>query len=131
MTAVRGPPSVICPGWQRFLGNWIKLCDRVSDSGPVPLADWRNRQHLSERTMSVTIHEVLADLRAQATSESQKGALFEDLIAKYLRTDPQYAAQFAKVWRWMEWPGRQGKACLLYTSPSPRDRTRSRMPSSA
>ena len=25
------------------------------------------------------------------------------------------------------WPG----ACLLYTSPSPRDRTRSRMPSSA
>ena len=25
----------------------------------------------------------------------------------------------------------QSKACLLYTSPSPRDRTRSRMPSSA
>ena len=25
----------------------------------------------------------------------------------------------------------QGKGCLLYTSPSPRDRTRSRMPSSA
>ena len=27
--------------------------------------------------------------------------------------------------------GSQGKICLLYTSPSPRDRTRSRMPSSA
>ena len=25
----------------------------------------------------------------------------------------------------------KGEACLLYTSPSPRDRTRSRMPSSA
>ena len=25
----------------------------------------------------------------------------------------------------------QAKSCLLYTSPSPRDRTRSRMPSSA
>ena len=25
----------------------------------------------------------------------------------------------------------QNKGCLLYTSPSPRDRTRSRMPSSA
>ena len=25
----------------------------------------------------------------------------------------------------------RGKVCLLYTSPSPRDRTRSRMPSSA
>ena len=28
-------------------------------------------------------------------------------------------------------PGAHWKACLLYTSPSPRDRTRSRMPSSA
>ena len=27
--------------------------------------------------------------------------------------------------------GTQAKFCLLYTSPSPRDRTRSRMPSSA
>ena len=27
--------------------------------------------------------------------------------------------------------GEKGLACLLYTSPSPRDRTRSRMPSSA
>ena len=29
-----------------------------------------------------------------------------------------------KIWQWYE-------SCLLYTSPSPRDRTRSRMPSSA
>ena len=28
-------------------------------------------------------------------------------------------------------PGNAGDTCLLYTSPSPRDRTRSRMPSSA
>ena len=28
-------------------------------------------------------------------------------------------------------PGGHGEGCLLYTSPSPRDRTRSRMPSSA
>ena len=28
-------------------------------------------------------------------------------------------------------PGQVQKDCLLYTSPSPRDRTRSRMPSSA
>ena len=34
--------------------------------------------------------------------------------------------RFAK--RGVAWPG---KDCLLYTSPSPRDRTRSRMPSSA
>ena len=66
--------------------------------------------------MSVTIHEVLADLRVLATSESQKGTLSEDLIAKYLRTDPQYAAQFAKVWRWMEWPGDKDKSTIIYNS---------------
>ena len=33
---------------------------------------------------------------------------------------------------WVLWVhGMTGGACLLYTSPSPRDRTRSRMPSSA
>ena len=32
------------------------------------------------------------------------------------------------VWLELSW---QAEACLLYTSPSPRDRTRSRMPSSA
>ena len=29
------------------------------------------------------------------------------------------------------WYAQKGYTCLLYTSPSPRDRTRSRMPSSA
>ena len=32
---------------------------------------------------------------------------------------------------WCKADGTQQKVCLLYTSPSPRDRTRSRMPSSA
>ena len=31
----------------------------------------------------------------------------------------------------LDWTHDQWKSCLLYTSPSPRDRTRSRMPSSA
>ena len=40
--------------------------------------------------------------------------------AKWSNGDPVTASDF--VWSWI---------CLLYTSPSPRDRTRSRMPSSA
>ena len=32
---------------------------------------------------------------------------------------------------WLKGVGKQVTICLLYTSPSPRDRTRSRMPSSA
>ena len=40
------------------------------------------------------------------------------------------AGQAAKLAEVRQWAG-QARCCLLYTSPSPRDRTRSRMPSSA
>ena len=59
--------------------------------------------------MTATIHTVLDELRQRATSERNKGDLFEDLIAKFLQTDPIYAAQYTKVWRWMEYPNRDGK----------------------
>ena len=50
-------------------------------------------------------------------------------LATWRTTDPDQIARAMRV----DKPARQvdGQACLLYTSPSPRDRTRSRMPSSA
>ena len=42
--------------------------------------------------MSTTIYGVLDELRAQSTSESDKGTKFERLIAEYMRTDPMYRA---------------------------------------
>ena len=33
---------------------------------------------------------------------------FEPLVAKVLRTDPMYRERFDEVWRWSEWPGRDG-----------------------
>ena len=47
----------------------------------------------------------------------------ENLLLNYLSLDYHESLQAAA--------GFQAEACLLYTSPSPRDRTRSRMPSSA
>ena len=47
---------------------------------------------------------------------------FEDWIEKTFQKSPKLFSRFY---------GRQYEDCLLYTSPSPRDRTRSRMPSSA
>ena len=55
---------------------------------------------------------------------SEKSALRVNNPEKLLNNwaaNPQTRAQY----------GAKGKGCLLYTSPSPRDRTRSRMPSSA
>ncbi|WP_144707542.1 DEAD/DEAH box helicase [Dermacoccus nishinomiyaensis] len=60
--------------------------------------------------MSVTVHEVLDDLRAKATSERDKGSRFEQLMAAYLQTDPLFADQFSDVWSWQDWPGRDGKS---------------------
>lgn len=58
--------------------------------------------------MTVTIHEVLGELRAASLDERDKGDKFERLIQAYLRTDPEWAARFSDVWLWTEWPGRDG-----------------------
>ncbi|QIX27219.1 DEAD/DEAH box helicase [Nocardioides sp. JQ2195] len=59
--------------------------------------------------MGSTIYDVLDELRAAATSESDKGTQFEKLVQAYLRTDPVFADQYDEVWMWGEWPGNQGK----------------------
>jgi predicted helicase len=59
--------------------------------------------------VAATIYEVLDELRESSTSEADKGAKLEQLIAAYLQTDPVYAEQFSDVWTWQQWPGRQGK----------------------
>lgn len=56
--------------------------------------------------MSVTSAGALLDrLYFSATSEREKGDLFERLVRRFLLTDPQYAERFDQVWRWSEWPG--------------------------
>ena len=49
-----------------------------------------------------------------------------------LQIDEEYAHKLADDRKWDDVKVlTPGQICLLYTSPSPRDRTRSRMPSSA
>ena len=43
----------------------------------------------------------------------------------------RHAPSHLHIFLELDYPNADDKACLLYTSPSPRDRTRSRMPSSA
>jgi len=59
--------------------------------------------------MSVTIHELLGELRASALDERDKGDKFERLIQAYLLSDPEWTARFSDVWMWSEWPGRKGR----------------------
>lgn len=59
--------------------------------------------------MSVTIHEVLGELRASALDERDKGDKFERLVQSFLRNDPEWTAKFEDVWTWSEWPLRGGR----------------------
>lgn len=54
------------------------------------------------------VEQVLADIRAIATDEHDKGDRFERLMLHAFQTDRTYQQQFTEVWRWMDWPGRSG-----------------------
>lgn len=58
---------------------------------------------------TTTIHDILEEFRAAATSNRDLGDKFERLIATYLLTDPQYSDRLSDVWLWQEWPGRGKK----------------------
>lgn len=54
------------------------------------------------------VEQVLADIRAIATDEHDKGDRFERLMLHAFQTDRTFGQQFSEVWRWMDWPGRSG-----------------------
>ena len=52
--------------------------------------------------------DVYQRLCEQYPDERDRGRAFEPLVTRVLRTDPLYQAHFAEVWRWSDWPGRDG-----------------------
>ena len=53
---------------------------------------------------TLSIFDVLAYFREEATSNRDLGNRFERLICRYLELDPIYAERFSSVWMWNEWP---------------------------
>ena len=58
-------------------------------------------------------------------------AQVDDAVARGLPAADTIRALSESIAQGIQSPGFRGCACLLYTSPSPRDRQKSRMPSSA
>lgn len=52
---------------------------------------------------TVDIYTVLEDLRESAPTIRDKGTAFEDLVAKYLVSDPLYAPRFESVVPFAAW----------------------------
>ena len=59
--------------------------------------------------------------------ESNPEAMFEEILLRFRSGSNVLASDYVAAWQTLD----QLRACLLYTSPSPRDATLSRMPSSA
>ncbi|MDX3308867.1 DEAD/DEAH box helicase family protein [Streptomyces sp. ME08-AFT2] len=55
--------------------------------------------------MTTTVHEVLKVIRETSQDNHERGTRFEQLMVKFLRTDPQWTEQFSQVWLWADWPG--------------------------
>ncbi|ORL08367.1 DEAD/DEAH box helicase [Prescottella equi] len=55
-----------------------------------------------------SVHEVIEAFR-QAPSNSERGTQFEQLMVRYFQLDPLLVQQYDQVWRWTDWPGRDGK----------------------
>ena len=53
--------------------------------------------------MNYGFQETLDHLRATATSQADKGRLFERLMKTYFTQDPLYRDRFTQVWLWSEW----------------------------
>ncbi|WP_337109883.1 DEAD/DEAH box helicase [Prescottella equi] len=58
--------------------------------------------------MSTSIHEVIEAFR-QSPDNVERGTKFEQLMVRYFELDPMLSQQYDAVWRWIDWPGRNGK----------------------
>lgn len=55
-----------------------------------------------------SVHEVIEAFR-KAPTNVERGTKFEQLMVRYFELDPMLSQQYDKVWRWIDWPGRDGK----------------------
>ena len=82
---------------------------------------------LLNMSKGIAIHWFRQDLRIKDNPSLEAASQYESIIPVYILDDVnsgEFAMGAASRW-WLH------KSCLLYTSPSPRDATLSRMPSSA
>ena len=106
---------------------WYGAVERISPEAPVPVVRVTREENRLGGSANVAYNVVSLGAHASLLSvvgDDEASHLLEDLVAQtgiapHLGRDTQLKTT-VKL-----------RICLLYTSPSPRDRTRSRMPSSA
>ena len=94
-----------------------------------PILGWGLLQTFGKRLMQVESH--LEDVAYKKLPERLAALLLELADKNDAITGTSHQALADRLGTYRETVSAILRTCLLYTSPSPRDRTRSRMPSSA
>ncbi|MBQ0029443.1 MAG: DEAD/DEAH box helicase family protein [Bacteroidales bacterium] len=55
----------------------------------------------------MSIYDILQKIRSLSVTERQKGALFEKIMQRWLKSDPRYTSVLKDVWLWEEFPARK------------------------
>ena len=106
----------------------------------IPSASTVTEPSTPSSSSASALDTLLNEYRARATSEREKGTLFEELTRQFLLHDARFAHEFKEVYLWGEWPElrtgdtdidlvaipvRDGEGpvaiqCNFYASPLPR-----------
>ena len=94
MTAVRYNDFTALPGMEADSTDTNHSLERLSeDSAPTS----------TNASSKSALDALLDEYRARATSEREKGTLFEELTRQFLLHDTHFAHQFKEIYLWSEW----------------------------
>ena len=94
MTAARDDDFMALPGMEADSTTSRRTKERLSDDA-------------APASSKSALDALLDEYRARATSEREKGTLFEELTRQFLLHDARFAHQFKEIYLWSEWPERR------------------------
>ena len=133
-------PKLVCRTvWPAEIKEWSHMSPRVLNAGVLAGSSPKVRERMVNNlryTLLLLNYENLAWLMRTfpdgLPGPGKKALVFDEIDKMKNHESKRYkGVKTVKGKGTWEKPERPGYPCLLYTSPSPRDRTRSRMPSSA
>ena len=98
MTAARNDDFMALPGTKADSTDTPDVRERLSDDAAPASSNTSSKSALDA---------LLDEYRARATSEREKGTLFEELTRQFLLHDARFAHQFKEIYLWSEWPERR------------------------
>lgn len=106
MTAARDDDFTALPGMEANSTDAHHGWERLSED--TASTSTNASSNASPNTPSKSALDALLDkYRARATSEREKGTLFEELTRQFLLHDARFTHQFKEIYLWGEWPERR------------------------